>query len=317
MSEPRRYFKELRFRQLRALVELSRKGSFSAVAEAFQMSVPSVWQQVRALEDEFGVEMVRQTGKSAALTEQGELLVQLAQPLVEGFDHIREIFANKNARVPRRITIATTASLLLHELQAPLAVFRERFPDVEITLIDRPSAVARKLLETGEADVAILGQIGEKAALQLAVKPLTNYPFLLVCPEGHPLLRARTVKLADVIKHPLVMPSDGSNSRRHVQEVLEGAGHWQQAHIALTASSFDILAGYVRMGFGISVTSISPMIVHEANAGHPSYRSVGFRDISRLFGQEQIVIAHRKTKIELPHHKAFRDIVISNLRDSA
>ena len=314
MNQPRRYFKELRFRQLRALVMLARKGTFSAVAEAFQISVPSVWQQIRALEDEFGTAMVRQSGKSIVLTEQGELLVQLAQPLVDSFDHIRELFAEKNRRLPRRITVATTASLLLHELQAPLAILRERHPDIELTFIDRPSTIARRHLENGDADVAIIGQIGEKPSPQLAVTQLTAYPFVLVCPEGHPLIKARSVKLADLIKHPLVMPGEGSNSRRHAQQVFEAAGLWQKARLALTASTLHIVAGYVRVGFGIGVTSVSPMILKEAARRHPSYRGIVFRDLSRLFGREEVVIAHRHTKIELPHHRTFREIVLGSLR---
>ena len=66
-AEPRRYFKELRFRQLRALVELAQKGSFTAVAETLKLSVPSAWQQIRALEEEFGTTLVRQNGKTVTL----------------------------------------------------------------------------------------------------------------------------------------------------------------------------------------------------------------------------------------------------------
>lgn len=64
------------------------------------------------------------------------------------------------------------------------------------------------------------------------------------------------------------------------------------------------------MGFGISVTSVSPVILKAANAGHSSYRGVAFRDLSKLFGREEIVVLHRKARVELPHHRAFREIVI-------
>ncbi len=314
-AEPRRYFKELRFRQLRALVELARKGSFTAVAETLQISVPSVWQQIKALEDEFGAAMVQQSGKTAVLTPQGELLVQLSQPLVESFDRIRELFADQNHKLTRRITVATTASLLLHELQKPLDRYRKLHPEVELSFIDRPSAMARKHLEDGEADVAIVGQIHAAKHPRIEVTPVTAYPFVLVCPRDHPLLEAKTLKLAGLIKHPLVMPGIGSGSRRHVQDVFEAAGLWQEAKVALTASSFDILVGYVRMGFGISVTSVSPMILKAAAAGHSSYRGVAFRDLSKLFGREEVVVLHRKAKLELPHHRAFREIVLQAMAE--
>lgn len=314
MSTPRRYFKELRFRQLRALVELARGGSFTAVATAMKISVPAAWQQIRALEEEFGVAMVRQAGKTAALTEQGELLVQLAQPLVESFDHIRELFADQNRKLPRRITVATTSSLLLHEMQKPLELYRKLHPDVQLSFIDRPSALARKHLEDGEADVAVVGQIDAPEHPRIAATPVGAYPFVLVCPTGHPLLKAKTLKAADLIKHPLVMPGPGSNSRRHVQNVFEAAGLWQKAKIALTASTFDIVVGYVRMGFGISITSVSPMILKAATAGHTSYCGVDFRNLAKLFGREEVAFLHRKARVELPHHRAFREIVVQALQ---
>lgn len=316
-TEPRRYFKELRFRQLRALVELARKGSFTAVAETLQMSVPSVWQQIKALEDEFGAAMVQQSGKTAVLTPQGELLVQLSQPLVESFDRIRELFADQNQKLARRITVATTASLLLHELQKPLETYRKRFPEVELSFIDRPSAMARKHLEDGEADVAIIGQINAPKQPRIEVTPVTAYPFVLVCPVGHPLLEAKSLKLTDLIKQPLVLPGSGANSRRHIQDVFEVAALWQKANIALTASTFDIVVGYVRMGFGISITSVSPMILKEAAQGHSSYRGVAFRDLSKLFGSEEVVVLHRKAKVELPHQRAFREIVAEAMNSGA
>lgn len=316
MPTQRRYFKELRFRQLRALVQLARCGSFTAVAEAMKISVPAAWQQIRALEEEFGAEMVRQTGKTVTLTEQGTLLVQLAQPLVESFDQIRELFADQNQKLARRITVATTASLLLHELQMPLDLYRKLYPDVELLFLDRPSSAARKHLEDGEADVAVVGQFDATHHPRIEVTSVGAYPFMLVCPVGHPLLGVKTLRAADLIKHQLVTPGAGSNSRRHVQEVFEAAGLWREAKIALTASTFDIVVGYVRMGFGISVTSVSPMILRAAAAGHSSYVGVAFRDLSGLFGREEVVMLHRKAKVEMPHHRAFREIVVKALAEA-
>ncbi len=211
--------------------------------------------------------------------------------------------------------MATKASLLLHELQKPLEIYRKRFPEVELSFIDRPSVMARKYLEDGEADVAIIGQIDAPKQPRIEVTPVTAYPFVLVCPVGHPLLEAKPLKLTGLIKQPLVLPGKGANSRRHIQDVFEAAALWQKANIALTASTFDIVVGYVRMGFGISITSVSPMILKEAAQGHSSYRGVAFRDLSKLFGREEVVVLHRKAKVELPHHVAFREIVAGALRN--
>ena len=88
-SPTRRYFKEVRFRQIRALVELSRQGSFAATAAAMGLAVPSVWQQIRSLEDEYGVQFVVAEGSKVSLTDDGRALVDLGRSLagVRSFDH--------------------------------------------------------------------------------------------------------------------------------------------------------------------------------------------------------------------------------------
>jgi DNA-binding transcriptional LysR family regulator len=83
-SPKRRSLKEVRFRQIRALVELSRQGSFASAATSLGLAEPSEWQQVRALEDEYGVPLVVARGLRLSLTEDGQNLVEMATPLVEG-----------------------------------------------------------------------------------------------------------------------------------------------------------------------------------------------------------------------------------------
>ena len=82
MPSKRRYFKQLRIAQFRAMVELSRGKGFAAAAANLDLATPSVWQQVRALEDELNVTLVDVNGQQVTLTEQGKL--ERDPPLAEG-----------------------------------------------------------------------------------------------------------------------------------------------------------------------------------------------------------------------------------------
>ena len=74
-AEDRRYFKEVRFRQIRALFEISRQGSFAAAARSLGMATPSVWRQVRALEDDYGVRFVTAKDRATVMSAGGVLQV--------------------------------------------------------------------------------------------------------------------------------------------------------------------------------------------------------------------------------------------------
>ena len=312
MPRVHRYFKELRLRQFRAIVELARRGSFAEVARALDLSVASVWQQIRGMEKEFGVTLVQVIGRQVKLTDEGRLVVDRAAPVVEGFDGLRELFREPAEGVPRRIVLAMPPSLVLHELRQPLASYRRDWPAVEINVREGTSAESLERLLAGEADVAIAGHMQGSGRMSPAVSavPLLEYPFVVLAPPGHPLLAAARLRLADLVKYPLVLTREGSFSRERVVGVLETAGLWSEATASLTAGSVDVLAEYVRLGLGVTVASVSPQLLGRPPRGQAALEGLHYRDASRLFGFEQIGFFCRTAYFERPHVRGFREVVV-------
>ena len=312
MPRVHRYFKELRLRQLRAIVELARRGSFAAVARALDLSVASVWQQIRGMEKEFGVSLVQVIGRQVKLTDEGRLLVDRAAPVVEGFDGLRELFRDPAADVPRRLGLAMPASLLLHELRQPLAAYRRAWPAVEIDVHEGTSAESLERLQAGAADVAIAGHIqgSPRGSASIHSVPLLEYPFVVLTPPGHPILAPARLKLADLVKHPLVLTREGSFSRERVVNVLEEAGLWEQATASLTAGGVDLFAEYVRLGLGVTIASVSPQLLGRPPRGRGALEGLYYREASRLFGFEQIGFFSRAAHFERPHIRGFREAIV-------
>ena len=306
----RRYFKEVRFRQIRALVELSRRGSFASTATSLGLAVPSVWQQVRALEDEYGVQLVVARGAQLSLTEDGQTLVDLATPLVDGFNSLREIFADRHHNTPRTLTIVAPAPMLHGDLRKPIAAYRKKFPAVNLTLIDRPSQLARELIEAGNADIAIIGIAkGDEPLSQFHVWPLGSYPFQLICPHDHPLATERRITLADIVQHPLVLSVEQSSSHRQIRHTFAQAGLGGRMKVTTTATSRALLLDYVSIRLGITIcTSANDAKLPRAGAGECE---LTMRNLSALFGHEEVSLLQRKSRDELPHIRAFRELAVT------
>jgi DNA-binding transcriptional LysR family regulator len=311
MKTERRFFKELRFRQLRALVELSRRKTFSAVASVLGLSVPSAWRQVRALEEQFGVQLVVAEGQQVSLTEDGRLLMELAEPLVESFNSLRALFDDRLERKQRKLTVVAPSGVLSNELPKPLKHYRRLFPKVSRTLIDRPSRPAREMLEAGKADIAIVGlPAGDELPSSLTMRPLTRYPFMLICPEDHALAVAKKLTLRQIVQHPLVLASEESGSRIQLERVFLKAGLHDRMNVTMTASTLPLIMSYVGMNFGVSlITAASTFKLPASRQGQPR---LILRNIQDLFGHEQVVLLQRKGRYELPHVKAFRELVEEN-----
>ena len=313
MPSKRRYFKQLRVAQFRAMVELSRGKGFAAAAAALDLATPSVWQQVRALEDEFKVSLVEVNGQQVTLTEHGRLLVELAEPVVHGFDSIVEQFTQRSKSIPKRLNVASPANILVNELPSPIRRYHEEHADVELSLVDVPSNPARKLLEEGEVDVAVVGQLETSFPSTLAADLITRFPFMVVCPADHPILSVERLGPRSLARFPLVMSGLGTNTRTRVDKVFAKAGLLDKLRIACETSTKDLLLQYVQIGFGIAIVPISPRYRAKSAAPYGDIRELGFRDVSRVFGHEQIVILRRRHRREPQHQQSFRQTVIESV----
>ncbi len=309
MRTDRRFFKELRFRQLRALVELSRQKTFSAVASALKMSVVSAWRQVRALEEEFGVQLVDRQGQHVVLTDDGRLLVEMAEPMVESFLSLRSVFDDRHGKAPRKLTVAAPAGVLTDALPEPVTVYRRQFPNVGLRLMERPSRGALAALLAGQADIAIIGMTNaDEAPASLSLHRLARYPIHLLCPAGHELAKEKRLTVKQIARHPLVLSSEDTSDRAQVDLTFASAGVLANINVAISASRVPLISRYVSMGFGVAL--LAPGDITPPVRGRTRSALV-WRDVSSLFGHEDLFLLQRSGRFELPHVRVFRELVMA------
>ncbi|EMI43400.1 LysR family transcriptional regulator [Rhodopirellula sp. SWK7] len=306
----RRYYKQVRVSQYRSLLTVARLGGFAAAAEQLELSTPSVWQQIRALENEFEVSLVEVDGQHVSLTEEGDLLAQLAGPVVLGFDSIQEEFSQQCRSVQKKLSVASPSNVLITELSAPIVEYQACYPDVELKLIDAASNPARALLEAGEVDLAVVGQLQTDFPVTLEYDLVAEFPFMLVCPKDHPVLELKRITPKALARFPLVMSLHGTNTRARVDEVFESTGVASPLRVACETSTKGLQLQYIELGFGIGIIPISPQFLKANQSVFRDPRNLVFRDVSKFFGIEHIVILRRKRRREPIHQHDFRDVVL-------
>jgi DNA-binding transcriptional LysR family regulator len=192
-----------------------------------------------------------------------------------------------------------------------VAVYRRKHSEVKLTLIDRPSFVGRQLLEGGGADLGILGLArGDDPMPQFQSWPLASFPFQLICPADHPLATARRLTLADIAKNPLVLSGEDSSSHRQIRHVFAQAGLADRMNVTTTATNRALLLDYVAIRLGITIcTSANKSKLPKPGPGECE---LTMRDATALFGHEDVFFLQRKGRHELPHVRAFRELVLKS-----
>jgi len=302
----RRAYKEIRLQQLRSLCATARKGSLVGAAQELGVSQPAVWEQVRALEREFGAPLIEAHGRGCRLTEAGELLVQLADPVVAAADSLKRVFQERRAQVTPRLTIAATQRILVEDLREVVPRFIASHPHVRLRFLERPTGQVSTLVETGEADIGVASD-REPASPWLQPEAAYQLDVILLTQHQHPLAKKRTVGLRDLLKYPLVNAAD-SFARPELARKLQELGVFQVEPRTIEAASSVAVRHFVQLGLGVGMV-----------LGRLSQRRAALHEhnLSRHFGRAGINLVWRKGVVPTATAREFADTVRALLGTSS
>jgi len=194
-------------------------------------------------------------------------------------------------------------------------LYAQEHPDVRFSFVERPSKEAFSLLESGEADLAIVGMLDTTPRPEgFVFDECLSYPFVLVCPRGHPLEKAKSVDVRDIVRHPMLLPTAATNARQRITAKLEEASCLGAGNAVIESSTAVVLARYVNMNLGVALCSISPQLADELREGGHGHPPLIVREVHSLFGEEPIVIARRKGGYLLSHVEGFRQLTLPSLK---
>ena len=291
-------------RQLEIFVKVAELGSFSKAAEALFLTQPTVSEHIRGLEEELGVRLLDRLGRGAAPTKAGQLLLGYGRRILELHREARQALDQFQGRMSGELVIAASTIPGEYVLPALIGRFKEKYPDIAISLlIGDTQRVVEWVLE-GRAELAVAGaQIDHRA---LEYRELMPDELVLVVSAAHPWHGKKTATLEEVRAEPLIVRERGSGSRQALEKAL--------AEVGLDLSDFMVVGEMgstqaikqgVKAGVGISL--ISKRAVAE-ECQHGTLHCVKVKDLrfSRAF-----YLVTSTTRSRSPLAEAFRAFLIS------
>ncbi|MGA7937047.1 MAG: LysR family transcriptional regulator [Kovacikia sp.] len=142
--------------QIRALLAVADFGNFSEAALELQLSQPAISHAIATLETELGVPLFSRGRHGAVLTPAGERIMQHARQALQHLDLMQQEANLQRGLQGGRVRIASFRSVATHLLPKVIAQFRDRHPDVTVTIIERPDYLdVEQCLREGRADIGI------------------------------------------------------------------------------------------------------------------------------------------------------------------
>ncbi|BAN49911.1 LysR family transcriptional regulator [Metapseudomonas resinovorans] len=204
--------------ELKAFYMVARLGSITQAAKKLGLSQPTVTTQIRNLEGQYGVELFHRGGRRLTVSEEGARLLPMVKVLLQQEADI-EFFLRNCGQMQGTLRIGATAPYYILDL---VRAFRTRFPQIDVSLEIGNSQQVIESLEEYRVDLAASSQHLDDARLTRIV--LGSDPLVLAVHREHPLARRKSVELADLKGHCLLMREPGSTTRQLTEDMLKGAG---------------------------------------------------------------------------------------------
>lgn len=287
--------------QLYYFKRLSEVGQITRAAQQLHVTQPTLSRDIKKLEEELGIKLVRRSGRSIELTDEGKVFATYVgdalAALNGGLAYAREKAGTLEGTVSIGGIITLRSSLIPQVMEA----FMRRCPGIEIR--DRQGITADLMESLAQGDLeAVFCACGYGDDKTVSV-PLIAQQLVALVPRSHRLSQRGTVRLADLYPCEITTYDPAS----YIGTLVDGFLHSQEGEFEepLSRISMDemTLAHQVRSGNRVGVTLLTSNLMP-----FPDLVAVPFEEeVTRRFWR--IGLHYRADRLMDPALRTFVDFV--------
>ena len=264
----------MELRHLRYFRAVAEERHFGRAATRLHMAQPPLSQQIRQLEDELGVTLLRRSTRKVELTSAGEAYLVRAREILAAVDAAGEEAHRLDAGLEGRLVIGCVGSATYSLLPALARALRDELPLIdfvfrgEMLVPDQADALRARTL-----DLALLRPPVDDT--DLTVRVLRRERLLVALPDGHRLASRQRVRLSDLREEDFIIHAGHGRSVMYdaVVELCRGAGFDPRVRHEVAETS--TLVTFVAAGLGLALV---PEPVAALSVAGATYRPLAARN---------------------------------------
>ena len=242
--------------QLLYVTAAAKHKNITKAAEELYISQPSLSNQIIKLEDELGIKLFERKKHRVELTEAGQVFVDSAQLILNSFGKLEELMGEYASMNKGSINIGLLPVITSMKIPDYLYEFQNRFPNIDIKLLEAGSSALINLILKKEIDVAfaILSDSAlEKLKNELNIVQLRKDKIVVVVSEGHRLASKKHIDISELAGERLIF----SNDNFQFPNIIINHMKSKQIHYTISArcTQLETTFALVAKNFGITLCS--------------------------------------------------------------
>lgn len=277
--------------------EVTKYGSFSKTAEATFTTQSAISKSIKKLEEELDTKLFYRNSHGIELTEEGkQLLFYVEKSFGNLLTAQRAIIETDNLQ-RGKLTIGLPSYISSFFFFDKIIEFHNKYPNIEITLINGPHAYLLDLLDKHQIDFMIYSIIDVDNEDFSTVKLYTvNYSFVCKKDQYNQYKHIKSIK--DLEDIPLVLPISWTNNRTYIDEVFAKYNVKPKKTINIHTSEGILTAVKNNMGLGY--------VIEDIYKGDDTFKKV---DIKEKLREEDIILIYNKKFLTKAPQRFIEEII--------
>ena len=235
----------MEIQQLYYYMELCKQKNFTEAGYACNMTQGALSKQIRKLENELGITLIRRNTRKFELSKEGEIFLSYAKKMTGTYEEML-----KNVQKNQEIKIGCMPVLAPYHFARLVADFRKEYPDIKLVIDER---IASEIQENSDRyDFLILRENMMEDQKKFRFSPLYDDELCAVLYEKHPLYGRNRLQLKELKDDVFIFPERGSGSYEVFYKSCEKAGF--EPKIAFEFPQANTIMSFVSEGVGVTIT---------------------------------------------------------------
>ncbi len=235
----------MEIQQLYYYMELCKQKNFTEAGYACNMTQGALSKQIRKLENELGITLIRRNTRKFELSKEGEIFLSYAKKMTGTYEEML-----KNVQKNQEIKIGCMPVLAPYHFARLVADFRKEYPDIKLVIDER---IASEIQENSDRyDFLILRENMMEDQKKFRFSPLYDDKLCAVLYEKHPIYGRDRLQLKELKDDVFIFPERGSGSYEVFYKSCEKAGF--EPKIAFEFPQANTIMSFVSEGVGVTIT---------------------------------------------------------------
>ena len=277
--------------------------NITKASEILHISQPSVSQQLKLLEEEFGTKFFARLSQGVELTLEGKEFFDAVKPILMQAELVEKRFKrNSSSNQTALLKVGGSNNVSVDVLPQLLMTFKQSHPLVQFILETNDSSVIEKRLLNAEVDIGLITNPSYRP--EIVYEPYEDMQVVAFCLPISPFA-GKTLSLRELGQLPLVVRTGG-----RIENALRS--HRDKLNITVRCEASAAVKAAVGLGMGVGV------LYRNAVASRISSGSLKLINVPELkeMGVQSFIISEKRRPL-VPVATEFLEMIMKGKREAS